>query len=390
MNSFLKDFKLGVEILPQEPASNQVIYVESHRSAGLEEYIRKHLRSIKQIFRNDGLEFVYLPTWIDEINFTVLEQTARYYLPWIKITDPFKLRTVIKDKIRNLGNEIVPEDCAGITVDSKGTAYKIDLESPGFFEEQILEIGQAYGEGRRSKSSFKMCLSKYLEEVEELYQKSVVEEEIADYVATPDVLPKGAPEVEPNTNDIRFREVVSPRPCEPPRLPDDEIDIMYEQLRQSIPDWVLRKIFADAMKEREMLSKMVVSPQNKLILTDYDNMEIELRPLEMAFYFLYLKHPEGINFKDLVDYKDELWRYYKHTSIIDDKEKMMQSMERLLDPFSGSVNQQRSRIARAINESIGKKFRPELARYYMIEGAKGEDKKILIPRDKVDFSQTDW
>lgn len=183
-------------------------------------------------------------------------------------------------------------------------------------------------------------------------------------------------QLERSKNNVRFRVA-------------DSLDKKYEQLRNQIPDWVLEQLFNEALRQHEKLSRIYVGPQNKLILADYDNIEIELRPIEMAFYVLFLKHPEGINFKDLFDHKDELWRYYKHATVTDDQERMKTTMERLIDPFSGSADQHRSRIARAINEAVDGRLTPELARFYKLEGAKGEDKKIMIPQDKIVW-KVDW
>ena len=169
----------------------------------------------------------------------------------------------------------------------------------------------------------------------------------------------------------------------------DYLDDKFDKLRKIIPDHIIEQILNEAMQQHEMLSHLVLSPRNQLILKDYDDIVIELTPIEMAFYLLYLRHPNGINFKDLGDHKDELWRYYKHASVTDDLEKMKATVELLIDPFSGSANQKRSRIARAINQAFEGKYRKELARYYTIEGARGEDKKIMLPRDLV-VPGLDW
>lgn len=226
-------------------------------------------------------------------------------------------------------------------------------------------------------------LPERLDYEEELYEigspSPIVNENEVRYSLYTDDLPLEAPSSDAELSvrdDVRFREV-------------DPLVRKFEQLRKQVPDRVIEQLIDQALQQREMLSRLVIGPQNKITLIDYDNLEIELRPIEMAFYMLYLRHQEGINFKDLVDYKDELWRYYKHASVTDNQEKMKTTMERLIDPFSGSADQHRSRIARAINDAVGDRLTPELARFYKLEGAKGEDKKIMIPQDKIVW-KVDW
>lgn len=49
----------------------------------------------------------------------------------------------------------------------------------------------------------------------------------------------------------------------------------------------------------------------------------QLQPVHKAVYLLFLVHPEGIEFKRLADYREELTRYYMATAKIMDKEKVM-------------------------------------------------------------------
>ena len=46
------------------------------------------------------------------------------------------------------------------------------------------------------------------------------------------------------------------------------------------------------------------------MLPDYNDMEIKMEPIVKAVYLLFLKHPEGIAFKCLPDYRQELAEIY--------------------------------------------------------------------------------
>ena len=81
-----------------------------------------------------------------------------------------------------------------------------------------------------------------------------------------------------------------------------------ERLKQKgITGVVLKKI----IQEMEKTSRLVVTTDFRIILKDFNNQEITMAPLPKAIFFLFLRHPEGISFKELIDYKDEIMHIYK-------------------------------------------------------------------------------
>ena len=79
------------------------------------------------------------------------------------------------------------------------------------------------------------------------------------------------------------------------------------------------------------------------ILEDYQK-EVELQPVHKAVYLLFLSHPEGIEFKRLADYRAELLRYYMATGKMLDKEKVIESVDHLVNPLDNAINEKCSRI----------------------------------------------
>ena len=118
-------------------------------------------------------------------------------------------------------------------------------------------------------------------------------------------------------------------------------------------------------------------------LKDYQNMEIKMTPLPKALFLLYLKHPEGIRFCDLPDYRDELLHIYASFSGRDSMDDIRASIDDLTNPLSNSINEKCSRIRQAFLS----KFEDRLARNYYITGPRGEIKKILLPRELVTWEQ---
>jgi hypothetical protein len=127
------------------------------------------------------------------------------------------------------------------------------------------------------------------------------------------------------------------------------------------------------------LSRIVITRKYRIFLPDYNNMEIKMRPLPKAVYILFLNHPQGICFKDLPDYRNELSEIYKKISKRENSEKNFQSIEDLTNPYKNSINEKCSRI----REAFLSKFNSEIAKYYYITGERSTPKKILIDRSFV-------
>ena len=113
-------------------------------------------------------------------------------------------------------------------------------------------------------------------------------------------------------------------------------------LLQAIGVSVLEDLRIEAAKGR--LSRLLITKDYRFILIDYDNREIELTPVHKAVYMLFLNHPEGIEFKQLADYREELLGYYMRTARMMDKQAIEESVDKLINPLNNSINEKCSRI----------------------------------------------
>ena len=178
------------------------------------------------------------------------------------------------------------------------------------------------------------------------------------------------------------------------------VRVLAEQLqRAGRRDLLLRAIGAPLLEElrieaaRAKLSRLVVTKDYRIILADYDNREVELTPVHKAVYLLFLAHPEGIEFKKLRDYRDELARYYMATARLMDKEAIMESVDMLVDPLNNSINEKCSRIKKVFMDMMDE----YTASYYIISGhtqkhLEGSSriwyerlKVITLPRELVEY-----
>ncbi len=135
-------------------------------------------------------------------------------------------------------------------------------------------------------------------------------------------------------------------------------------------DLLLRAIGTPLLEElrieaaRAKLSRLLITKDYRFYLTDYSNREVELQPVHKAVYLLFLSHPEGIEFKRLGDYREELTRLYMATAKLLDKEKIMEGVDHLVNPLDNDINEKCSRIKKGFLD-----MRDEYtASYYIISG----------------------
>ena len=122
---------------------------------------------------------------------------------------------------------------------------------------------------------------------------------------------------------------------------------------------VLEELRLEAAKAR--LSRLVITEDYRFVLADY-NLEVELQPVHKAGYLLFLAHPEGIEFKRLGEYREELTGYYLKTARLMDREKIMEGVDHLVNPLDNAINEKCSRIKKTFLELMDE----YTASYYFI------------------------
>ena len=122
---------------------------------------------------------------------------------------------------------------------------------------------------------------------------------------------------------------------------------------------LLEALRIEAAKGR--LSRLVITEDYRFVLEDYHK-EVELQPVHKAVYLLFLAHPEGIEFKRLAEYREELTRYYMATAKMMDKEKIIESVDHLINPLDNAINEKCSRIKKVFLELMDE----YTASYYFI------------------------
>lgn len=138
------------------------------------------------------------------------------------------------------------------------------------------------------------------------------------------------------------------------------------------------KDIASLLHSEQPLLQLTVSKNYRIFLGE-KRTEVCMEPLVKAVYLLFLKHPEGIIFKNLPDYRKELTFLYDKVRPWGLTERTLQSIEDVTNPTLNSINEKCARIRGAFLT----KFDDYMAQHYYIYGKRGEAKKIDLPRDLV-------
>lgn len=125
---------------------------------------------------------------------------------------------------------------------------------------------------------------------------------------------------------------------------------------------LLEELRIEAAKGR--LSKLLITKDCRFVLVDYGRREVELQPVHKAVYMLFLAHTEGIEFKRLGEYRDELRDYYLRVASNADRQRMEESLDHLTNPLDNAINEKCSRIKRVFSELMDEYS----ASYYIISG----------------------
>ena len=128
----------------------------------------------------------------------------------------------------------------------------------------------------------------------------------------------------------------------------------------------------------QSLIPLIVSRNYRIFLGD-DRKEVQLEPLVKSLYLLFLHHPEGIIFKDLPDYRQELAAIYNKVRPWGLTDRALRSIEDVTNPMLNSINEKCARIKKVFVAMLDS----SIADQYYIKGSRGEAKKIALPRDLV-------
>lgn len=401
--------------LPFRPDQNQVFYIENGYDSDANNYIRSNYFDLKSMFAEIGMDFYYLPYLLREHD---IEAKVRYYAPYLSQNLVTEVRSNAfvpyiseADTQKTLKPSIIFEGTqtglGGVTRFLQVPLSDIDItksESIEILRRLVMERRDAYyGELLciRQDNITSACESLSMD-FEDACANDMSMPSSTDAPPEIDEEPekKGDHRKKPNASDKRssisgrilryFRtnkgryidtDVVSETAEE---IADAqsllETEKVLHELRMTVQKLRLEGVSLMAIHEfidkQEPLSRMIITPDYRIILPDYNDMEIEMGALPKAIYFLFLRYPEGIIYKHMQDYYNELLNIYRQLRPNTDEARLNLTITKVVNPLGNALNENLARVRKAFVE----KFDEHLAGNYIITGERGS--QYLIPLDR--------
>ncbi|MBQ7421697.1 MAG: hypothetical protein IJV27_06130 [Prevotella sp.] len=350
---------VGLADIPFEYAPEEVIYWEGDYDEAANACVRENLPLIRECMAKWGLRFVYLPLLVEEL--TADADLWRYRQPYGEahaaegmVAPPSNFMLDYMERPENRSTVAKPA-FAIFNLGYQG--YEDDFKVTHFiYELYMLDVDAA----RRDPVAY----FSYLAELCGRPQPSRL-----------GCCKTGPPSFD-DADDAFERDT---------QIMLKEVEAKINLLRhRGVSDTVLQQL----LKPEPQLSRLVVTPDYRLLLPDYGGIEVRMEPLVKTVFLFFLYHPEGIRFKCLSDYRKELADLYdrvKGGAVRSSRKNAFgymtysQSIMALTDPLNNSINEKCARI----REAFLLCFSEDIAQHYFITGARGEPKGIRLPREKV-------
>ena len=140
------------------------------------------------------------------------------------------------------------------------------------------------------------------------------------------------------------------------------------------------RLLADNYVQRTKPSRLLIRSNGSIELLDYGK-EVNLSPLQLTVYLFFIQRPDGIMFKELPKYRNELYRIYSILTNRSDLDTISKSIDDLANPFSNSMSEKCSRIKEAFLKIIDERW----AEPYYINGGRNEPKRIPLSRELIEI-----
>ena len=323
--------------LPFQPEPSQVFYIENGYDEEANDLIRSFYPHLKRIFKNDRLDFYYLPFLVEEEN---VEAKVRYYAPYLS---PSQVVTGVQSNAfvpyiadEDTRKNLKPSLILSAIPDELGEGVR-------FMQVQLSDLDFPHSIRRSKELSFNR-LKPHKERK------------------------KTADELEEEQSLIETRKVM------------EELLRTVQKLRL---EGVSLMAIHELIDKQEPLSRMTITPDYRIFLPDYNNMEIEMGALPKAIYFLYLRYPEGIVYKHMPDYFSELLNIYRQLRPNTDEARLNLTITKVVNPLGNALNENIARIRKAFVE----KFDEHLANNYIITGERGLQYRIPLDRELITWEE---
>lgn len=326
---------------------NMVIFFDLENNHTINQFIKTNIVTIKQRFSDEYKNFVYLPN----IEFSEnVDTILKYYLPHLSESNfrKFQFEKIFQK----------PESQKIVDYFGYGGTIKCGLIFIVDYTAHIIECSDLMLQN--NQESFFADLLLYFKTLNE-------EDEFNDFPSNP---------FNPyeNLDDDALTKI-------------NEIQKQLYELKQNgqllfaLP--ILKELLEKETNTIDFNSEnnLLIDVDFRILLPNFNNIEIQLSHLTKAVYMLFYNNPQGINIKKLYQYKQQIISLYAGISNQLDYDKMLQSIDDLVKPDSKAIYTHISRIKSAFYKQMDYKF----ADKFIVTSANfGNDFKFIpILKDKI-------
>lgn len=394
-------YSIAFKDLPFEPETRQVIYVENKFDERINAIIRDNYDRLKWNFNKANLDFVYLPMFFNDEE---IKEKVLYYAPYLtsEIMEKTELRSSYLLKyMSHIENQdkIAPSLLFAPAKDNEEWIFQgqtIELGSDDtiniihWFEDVIYQIDENLTQAKQSRDI------RYDEDIEDFGQPIMsgegLEEPRVEYSSTHSIWDKLKKQT---LNFVKgmVEEEGDARSCGKPSQPTldeiqeedvrdtfEELGRNYERLRfKGVP----LSVILEYLEKYEKISKILITDDLRIILPDYNNLEVRMTPLHKAVYLLFIYHrKDGIVLQELEKHHHDLISFYQKTL----RKKVLSPRQlESINKLETSYNDEESiySILSKINKAFRNKIDEHLARHYYIEGKPREPYRISLDNDLI-------
>jgi hypothetical protein len=362
--------------------SSLALYVEDSYNPELNNFIQSNFNQIVEYYTAKEIDFCYLPFLLQNKKYKEIVNYNRPYLP--KVVDENSI-TEIYNRIITQQTNPIKGGCLALFNENYGDKGAL-LCFPVAENKDIIEqfhkfanaIYDVFGDDiQLSKDDNKPMFKIIGPKNEDDFESGLLREQKTDYDS--EIIEKKSVSNICYSIDLSADNQFD---YEAYRLAD-EIRTRIQLLKESGSLSLIGDILEEIQGATKKLSTVFITNDYRIFLKDYNMKEVEMAPLPKSVFILFLRHPEGILFKQLSNYHDELLSIYRNITVHENIDRVMESIRALTDPLNDSINEKCSRIRAAFLEVIA----DNLAQHYYVTGKRGEPKKIILDRNFVEFQK---
>lgn len=348
--------------IPFEPEEKEVFYIENEYDEDANRYVRENIEYIRERLAEKGYSFVYLPEL--KVSRNIMLSSIQYHNP--------QGCDVAEDEVK---------DCEGLPSNFL-LNYMLHPENRNKIKTGFAWYGKYWEIKGINKRWYQFDYISFVGN-EALDNPKALFEEILSEIGATRSFKNGYYSIGEQEDDESADQYF-----------DEEMKKVLEEVRKKLDAIRLKGIseavIAKYVQPRPVLSHIRITKDFHIFLDDYDGIEIKMEPLVKAVYILFLRHEDGIAFKDLVDYQVELELIYraiknkcndidlkladKHFAPI-----ISENIKKLTNPFDNSINEKCTRI----KEAFISHFHESTARFYYVQGGRTCNKAIDVPQDLI-------